>query len=86
MFQEARAGGQPVAILRAEAGETAEAVAEDEAEDEDEDEAAAEAGVEPPAGEVDPLTIDRLARAIYPLIRRLLVVERERAGAGGRWA
>ena len=76
-FQEARASGQPVAILRAEAGETADAKAEDE------DEAA---GAEPPDGEVDPLTVDRLARAIYPLIRRLLVVERERAGAGGRWA
>ena len=74
-FQEARASGQPVAILRAEAGETADAEAEDEA-----------AGAEPPDGEVDPLTVDRLARTIYPLIRRLLVVERERAGAGGRWA
>ena len=49
-------------------------------------EASEEAGeTEEPEGELDAQTLDKLARQIYPLLRRQLAIERERAGIRGRW-
>ena len=74
-FLAARERGTPVAVVRSAAEIEPAAVEEAEGEE------PSEAG----EAELDSTQLEKLARSIYPLIKRRVALERERRGRGGRW-